>query len=156
MIPGAFAAIIGFITYFIVFNLNLLISGLRRLFSGPRSFLLTRMVNEKDGSKDDSQYDSQDDPRGSPVTNSTSEVSSVNNSTSEGSSVNDSTSESRPVNNSTSGGNGNAKMRDNQNSGKLSTNWQTRAKAFEVFPRQNEGPRPSNWLLLFTPSDYSF
>lgn len=187
MIPGAFAAIIGFITYFIVFNLNLLISGLRRLFSVPRSILLARMANEKDNSKYDSEDNPQGDPEGSSVKNTTSARSSVNNSTNvrnsvsnsmrevgsvnnsrhegrsvnnsinEGSSVNNSTNEGGSVNNSTregsSGNNsqidGNGKKKIIVVNDKLSTDWPKRAKAFEVFPRQDEGPRPSNWLLLF-------
>ncbi|KFX88584.1 hypothetical protein O988_08965 [Pseudogymnoascus sp. VKM F-3808] len=91
MIPGASAAVIGFVTYFIVFNLNLFISGLRHLFSVPRGFLLTRMAAENPP-KDDSEY---------------------------GGSVNNSAS------------------------------WPTRAKTFEAFPRRDESPTPSNWLLLF-------
>ncbi|OBT61863.1 hypothetical protein VE03_08813 [Pseudogymnoascus sp. 23342-1-I1] len=92
MIPGAFAAVIGFITYFILFNLNLLLSGLRCLFSVPRSFLLARMANDND-LQDDSK-DSEVDP--DDVTESYSGVtedytedeledSSVNNSTSDSS-----------------------------------------------------------------------
>ncbi|KFY03829.1 hypothetical protein V490_00083 [Pseudogymnoascus sp. VKM F-3557] len=91
MIPGASAAVIGFVTYFIVFNLNLFISGLRRLFSVPRSFLLTRMAAENPPN-DDLEY---------------------------GGSVNNSAS------------------------------WPTRAKTFEAFPRRDESPTSSNWLLLF-------
>lgn len=207
MIPGAFAAIIGFITYFIVFNLNLLISGLRRLFSVPRSILLARMANEKDNSKYDSEDNPQGDPEGSSVKNTTSarssvknstnarnsvsnsmrevgsvnnsihegrsvsnsihegtsvnnstrEGRSVNNSINEGSSVNNSTNEGGSVNNSTREGSswnnsqidGNEKKKIIVINDKLSTDWPKRAKAFEVFPRQDEGPRPSNWLLLF-------
>ncbi|OBT77992.1 hypothetical protein VF21_03159 [Pseudogymnoascus sp. 05NY08] len=210
MIPGAFAAIIGFITYFIVFNLNLLILGLRRLFSVPRSILLTRMANEKDDSKDDSEDSSEDDSQGDPesssVNNSTGVHSSVNNSTNEGSSlnnsmtvhssVNNSMSEGRPANNSMNegisvnnstregrsvknsmrerrsvnnpmreGSSANNSLNVNVNEGssvnnsksdgsgnkiqivindKLSTHWLGRAQAFEVFPRQYEGPRSSN------------
>lgn len=96
MIPGAFAAVIGFITYFIVFNLNLLISGLRRLLAVPRNFLLKNMAKENN-------------PKGADRSNTTEE----------------------------------------NNNQKPSTNWPKRAKAFEVFPRQDEGLRPSNWLLLF-------
>ncbi|OBT52922.1 hypothetical protein VE04_06958 [Pseudogymnoascus sp. 24MN13] len=205
MVPGAFAAITGFITYLIVYNLNLLISGLRRLFYVPRSILLTRMANEKyypkydseDDSEDDSKDDSKGHPEGSSVKNSTSargsvsnstnsrssvsnsrgEVGSVNNSIHEGisvgnsmregvsvnnstregssmnnsmnvnerSSVNDSIREDSSVNNSASDGSGKKK----HHGIKSSTDWPTRAKAFEVFPHQDEGPRPSNWLLLF-------
>jgi hypothetical protein len=205
MIPGAFAAIIGFITYFIVFNLNLLISGLRRLFSVPRSILLTRMANEKYHPEDGSEDDPQGDPEGSSdttsarssvndstnarnsvstsmrevgsvnnsihegrsvnnsinggssVSNSIRERRSVNNSINEGNSVNNSTNEGRSVNNSTresSSGNilksdGSVKKKVFVINDKLPTDWPKRAKAFEVFPRQDEGPRPSNWLLLF-------
>ncbi|KFY08509.1 hypothetical protein V492_06167 [Pseudogymnoascus sp. VKM F-4246] len=56
-LPGASAAIIAFVTYFIVFNLNLLISGLRRLLYFPRNSLLKRMSSD-DGSKNDSEDDS--------------------------------------------------------------------------------------------------
>jgi hypothetical protein len=35
------------------------------------------------------------------------------------------------------------------NDKRLSTDWPGRAKAFEVFPRQDIVSRPSNWLLLF-------
>ncbi|KFZ14933.1 hypothetical protein V501_02977 [Pseudogymnoascus sp. VKM F-4519 (FW-2642)] len=191
MIPGAFAAIIGFITYFIVFNLNLLISGLRRLFSVPRSNLLTRMANEKYHPKYDSEDGSEDDshghPEGSSVKNTTSARSSVNNSTNarnsvsnsmrevrsvnnsihegrsvsnsigEGRSVNNSINEGSSVNNSTNEGSsgnnsksdGSGKKKTSVVNGKSSTDWPERAKAFEVFPHQDEGPRPSNWLLLF-------
>ncbi|KFY04606.1 hypothetical protein V491_09297 [Pseudogymnoascus sp. VKM F-3775] len=127
-IPSAAAVIIGFITYFIVFNLNLLISGLRRLFSTPRSFLLARMANERDNSKDDFEGDSQDDPVDSPLRNSTSRGSPV----------------SKSVRNSTN--KGSAKKRGYS---KLPTDWPAKAKAFEVFPRRDEGSRHSNWLLLF-------
>ncbi|KFY36681.1 hypothetical protein V495_07684 [Pseudogymnoascus sp. VKM F-4514 (FW-929)] len=95
-IPGASAAVIGFITYFIVFNLNLLISGLHRLFATPRDFLLKKMAAEK-----------------SPKSVADNANTTENN-------------DKRP-----------------------STDWPRRAKAFEVFPRQDIGPRPSNWLLLF-------
>ncbi|OBT84778.1 hypothetical protein VE02_08102 [Pseudogymnoascus sp. 03VT05] len=187
LIPGAFAAIIGFITYFIVFNLNLLISGLRRLFSVPRSILLTRMANEKDDSKDDSEDSSEDDSQGDPesssVNNSTGVHSSVNNSINEGISVNNSTRVDKSVNNSMRERRSvNSSMREgssvnnsmsvivNVNEGssvnnsksdgsgnkiqivindKLSAHWLKRAQAFEVFPRQDKGPRSSNWLLLF-------
>ncbi|KFY93622.1 hypothetical protein V500_03630 [Pseudogymnoascus sp. VKM F-4518 (FW-2643)] len=105
-IPGAFAAVVGFITYFIVFNLNLLISGLRRLFAVPRGSLLTRMMNDND--------DSEDYSKGEPEGESESAYIRVNNS-----------------------------------NGKRPIDWPKIAKAFEVFPRQDEGLRPSNWLLLF-------
>lgn len=105
-IPGAFAAVVGFITYFIVFNLNLLISGLRRLFAVPRRSLLTRMMNDND--------DSGDYSKGEPEGESES-----------------------------------AYIRVNKSNGKRPTDWPKIAMAFEVFPLQDEGARPSNWLLLF-------
>ncbi|KFY25266.1 hypothetical protein V493_04728 [Pseudogymnoascus sp. VKM F-4281 (FW-2241)] len=109
MIPGAFAAIIGFITYFIVFNLNLLISGLRRLFAAPRRSLLAKMMKEHD-TNDDSKDNSEGESTGKSE---------------------------------------NSEDRKDKSDGKRTKDWPTRAKAFEVFPRQEEGPRSSNWVLLF-------
>jgi hypothetical protein len=128
MIPGAFAAIIGFITYFIVFNLNLLISGLRRLLTGPRNFLLEKMANEN-GSMNDSMNDSSDDPTNYPLISSilSAIIRFVRNLI--------------RVDSKTT--------RKSKDDGKRSTDWATIAKAFEVFPREDEGPRPTNWLLLF-------
>lgn len=45
-VPGAVAAVIGSITYLVVFNLNIVISALHRLFTAPRKFLLKNMEAE--------------------------------------------------------------------------------------------------------------
>ena len=36
-----------------------------------------------------------------------------------------------------------------EDTSKPSVDWSTRAKDFDMFPRQDEGRRPSNWWLIF-------
>lgn len=99
-----------------MFNLNLLISGLRRLVSVPRSFLLAKMANDDD-SKDSSKDDPEDDSEGPYIPGNDSTIDST------------------------------ATIRGKKKSAKR--NWKRRAEDFEVFPRQDEGPRSSSWLLFF-------